>query len=190
MKEDKKGSGKGWIGGVIFFAGFIPALILGWVVFPNVLFSQKPQPMNFSHVAHQDSTCEDCHALRPDGTYTGIPGLDKCIECHESPMGSTEDERILVEEYIQQNKPIPWKVYSWQPDNVYFSHAPHKGAEMQCTTCHRDVSQETTLPAYYENRLTGYSKETRYSKGTMQMVDCEKCHAERKVSNECELCHK
>jgi hypothetical protein len=24
----------------------------------------------------------------------------------------------------------------------------------------------------------------------MQMVDCEKCHAERKVSNECELCHK
>ncbi len=62
MNEEKtNGSGKRIVGGVIFVAGFIIALIFGWVVFPSLLYSQRPQPMEFSHAAHQDSTCEDCH---------------------------------------------------------------------------------------------------------------------------------
>ncbi len=185
MKEQKSGaSGKRGLGFAIFFTGFLIALLFGWIVFPQLLFSQKMQPMNFSHVAHQDSSCEDCHAFRSDGSYTGIPKIEKCAECHESPMGDTEDERILVEEYIQKNKEIPWMSYSWQPDNVYFSHAPHKAKGIECTTCHRDVSNEKKLPLYRENRITGYSKQT------MQMDTCEKCHAERNVNNSCELCHK
>ena len=185
MKEENKStSGKGVMGGIIFFAGFILALIVGWVVFPNLLFSQKLQPMEFSHVSHQDSSCEDCHAFRPDGTYAGIPKIDKCKECHESAMGNTEDERKLVEDYIQKDQEIPWRIYSWQPDNVYFSHAPHKAKGVECVQCHRDVSKEKSLPAYKENRLTGYSSRT------MKMIVCEECHAERGVNNECELCHK
>lgn len=182
--ENKSASGKSCMGWVIFFAGFIVALALGWVVFPNLLYSQKAQPINFSHAAHQDSTCEDCHSFRPDGSYTGIPRLDKCKECHESQLGQTEDERILVEEYIQKEREIPWHVYAWQPDNVFFSHAPHKTKGMECTTCHSDRSKEAKLPVYRENRLTGYSKET------MNMDVCEKCHAERGVTNSCQICHK
>ena len=185
MKEENKStSGKGVMGGIIFIAGFILALIVGWVVFPNLLFSQKLQPMEFSHVSHQDSSCEDCHAFRPDGTYAGIPKIDKCKECHESPMGNTEDERKLVEDYIQKDLEIPWRIYSWQPDNVYFSHAPHKAKGVECVQCHRDVAKEKSLPAYKENRLTGYSSKT------MKMIVCEECHAERGINNECELCHK
>jgi len=183
-EENKSASGGGVIGGIIFLAGFILALIVGWVVFPNLLFSQKMQPMNFTHASHQDSSCEDCLTFRPDGTYAGIPKVDKCKECHESAMGSTEDERILVEEYIQKEQEIPWRVYAWQPDNVYFSHAPHKAKGVECTTCHRDVTKEKSLPAFKENRLTGYSS------STMKMIVCEDCHAERGVNNECELCHK
>jgi hypothetical protein len=185
MKEEKKSaSGEGLVGGILFLAGFILALIVGWVAFPNLLYSEKTQPMNFSHVSHQDSACEDCHAFRPDGTYAGIPQTDKCKECHESALGSTEDERKLVEDYIAKDQQIPWRNYSWQPDNVYFSHAPHKAKGVECVQCHRDVAKEKALPIYKENRITGYSKET------MKMIVCEKCHAERGVNNECELCHK
>lgn len=177
-------SGKAVLEGIIFFAGFALAMIFGWVVFPNLLFSQKPQPINFSHVAHQDSTCEDCHAFRADGTYGGIPRVEKCKECHESQLGQTKDEQILVDEYIPNNKEIPWKVYAWQPDNVYFSHAAHKAKKVECVRCHRDVAKEKQNPPHKENRLTGYSADT------MKMDECEKCHADKGVSNSCEICHK
>jgi len=185
MKEEKSGTtGKGGVGWVIFFAGFILALVFGWVVFPGMLYSQKAQPINFSHAAHQDSTCEDCHSFRPDGSYTGIPELGKCKECHESQMGQTEDERLLVEEYIQKDQEIPWKIYAWQPDNVYFSHAPHKAGGIECVKCHKDVVKEAKLPVHKENKWTGYSIDT------MKMDVCENCHAQRNVNNNCELCHK
>lgn len=185
MKEEKMSAGGSKaLGTVIFLAGFVGAMAFGWLVFPNLLYSQKAQPMNFSHVAHQDSECDSCHTYRPDGTYTGIPRLDKCKECHESAMGSTESEALLVSEYVEKNREIPWKVYTWQPDNVFFSHAPHKGQGLECKTCHRDVSKEEKLPPYRENIITGYSI------STMKMTDCEKCHAQKGASNNCEICHK
>ncbi len=182
--EKKTGSSGKALGVVLFLLGFIAALVVGWVVFPNLLYSQKTQPINFSHAAHQDNDCESCHALRADGTYTGIPRIEKCKECHESAMGDTEAERILVEDYVAKDKEVPWKVYAWQPDNVFFSHAPHKGKGLECVTCHRKVDDEKTLPVYRENRLTGYSI------STMKMVECEECHASKGASNNCEICHK
>lgn len=66
--------------------------------------------------------CEDCHAFRPDGTYAGIPKIDKCKECHESAMGSTEDERKLVEDYIEKEQETYWSIP--QPTTLRL-HAPH-----------------------------------------------------------------
>lgn len=185
MKESStSGSGKSGLGWVIFAAGFIAALVAGWVVFPTVLYSQRTQPINFSHVAHQDSSCEDCHFFGPDGSYSGIPRIDKCKECHESQLGQTEDERILVEDYLQKEREIAWYIYAWQPDNVYFSHAPHKAKNVECATCHKNVNNQGKLPPFVENRWTGYSKET------MKMDVCEKCHADHNASNSCQICHK
>ncbi len=183
-KQTTNESGNAVLEGIIFLVGFVIALVVGWVVFPKILFSESKQPFNFSHAAHQDSSCEDCHTFRPDGSYTGIPKLENCKQCHESQMGSTEDERILVEEYIQNEKEIPWRVYSSQPDNVYFSHASHKAKNVACTECHRDVAKEQKNPVYRENRITGYSSEI------MKMEVCEKCHARQGASNNCEICHK
>ena len=187
MRENsKESSGKSSIGILIFLAGFAVALVLGWVVFPELLYSQKSQPVNFSHAIpdHQGAGCEDCHAFREDGSYTGIPKVAKCMECHESPMTESPDEKVLVEEYIQKEQEIPWLVYAYQPDNVYFSHAPHKAKGVECVQCHRDVAEEKKNTPYRENRLTGYSK------STVKMEVCEKCHAEQTASNNCEICHK
>jgi hypothetical protein len=183
--EEKKGNASGiGVFVVSFLVGLAGALMVGWIVFPNLLFSEQQQPINFSHEAHQDSSCEDCHSFNDDGVYSGIPGIDNCAECHEEPMTDSEDERILVEEYILKEKQIPWKVYAWQPDNVYFSHAAHIGEDMECTTCHRAVEGESKSPPFFQNRITYYSK------STMKMVECEKCHAEKGASNACGLCHK
>jgi hypothetical protein len=185
MKQEKSSSsGSKALGVVFFLVGFVGALVVGWRVFPQLLFAQKAQPFNFSHVAHQSEDCESCHSLLPDGTYSGIPKLNRCKECHESAQGTSEAEAKFISDYVEPNREVPWKIYSWQPDNVYFSHAPHKGQGLECTRCHRDVSNEETLPPYRENVITGYSK------STMKMVDCEKCHADKGASNNCEMCHK
>lgn len=185
MKQRKKrASGKGNKGKIFFLGGFGAALIFGWVLFPQFLFSQKPQPLNFSHAAHQDSACEDCHYLRKDGTFSGVPNVNTCRECHETAMGDSHSEKVLVEQYIQKNREIPWRVYAWQPDNVYFSHAPHQIKGVKCDYCHRDVTNEQKLPVYKVNRLTGYTPTT------MKMDVCEQCHAENKATNDCQMCHK
>ena len=185
MNQEKSSSSANKpLGVVIFLLGFIGALVVGWIVFPNLLYSKKPQPINFSHVAHQSEDCESCHALRADGSYSGIPRIDRCKECHESAQGSSEAEARLISDYIEKDRELPWKVYAWQPDNVYFSHAPHKGQGLECARCHRDVAKEEKLPPYRENLITGYSI------STMKMVECEKCHAEKGASNNCEICHK
>lgn len=184
-EENKSASGHALLGALFFFAGLIVTLIIGWIVFPKVLYSAKVQPLNFNHTKHEDSSCEDCHFFRPNGTYSGIPDIQNCKQCHEEPITDSEQERILVEEYINKDREIPWLVYAWQPDNVYFSHAPHHVAKLECVRCHRDVGTDgDELPLFYENRLTGYSK------STMKMIECEKCHAERGATNACQMCHK
>jgi hypothetical protein len=190
---------------VCFLVGLVCALAVGWVLFPKVLFSEERQPINFPHASHQDSSCEDCHYLREDGTYSGVPGIENCRECHEEPQTDSEDEQILVEKYIQEDKEIPWKIYARQPDNVYFSHAAHLGEGMECTQCHRKVEDEEQLPPYLSNRLTGYVAHKSgtegytangrewlvgYGRSTMKMIDCEKCHVEKGASNACGVCHK
>ena len=176
-------AGKGALGIFIFLAGFAAAMGFGRFVFPGLLYSQKLQPMNFSHKAHQDTACGDCHVYRDDGTYGGIPKTGKCRECHEETMGETQSEKTLVEEFIRKDREIPWSSYARQPDNVFFSHAAHK-AKVQCERCHGDMSQQETLPVYFENRMTGYGKTI------MRMTECEQCHVQNETQNQCELCHK
>lgn len=182
--EEKKRLSQG--GGVLpFFIGFLAALVVGWFLVPCITYSAKEQPVRFSHRVHvedQGMDCESCHTYREDGSYAGLPTNEQCGECHVDVMGEDPAEAKYVEEYLQKGKEVPWLVYQYQPDNVYFSHLAHDG--MECTTCHPDVGNSDTPPTYYENRISGYSKQT------MKMWQCERCHAENGVSNACYVCHK
>lgn len=187
MTGEKTQKGSGLIGWALFVLGFAGALFVGWIVFPQLLFSTKYQPINYNHAIHQEEagmSCEDCHYFREDGTYAGKPKLSACAECHSEPQGETEDEAKLVAEFVEPEKEIPWISYSKQPDNVFFSHAAHvKMAEMECTDCHRSVEGQTKAPPVKINRLTGYPNEI------MKMYVCEDCHARENVSNACDVCH-
>ncbi|MDJ0782339.1 MAG: cytochrome c3 family protein [Desulfosarcinaceae bacterium] len=176
---------------LFFIIGFFAAAILGWVVFPKVLYSTQYQPIDFSHAEHVemvDEGCESCHYLREDGSFSGVPTLAECIDCHEEINGDSEDERIFYEEYVAKDREVPWLVYSRQPDCVFFSHAAHiVGAEMECATCHGDIGESDSLKPYQENRITGYSRDIwgyniagfkRNTWDRMKMDDCSDCHQE------------
>ncbi|MFC1829399.1 menaquinone reductase multiheme cytochrome c subunit QrcA [Thermodesulfobacteriota bacterium] len=192
-KSDAKGQDNGAAGPIILFfmVGLAVSMILGWVIFPKLLYSQKKQPIDFNHAMHNelvDEGCESCHFFREDGTYSGVPTNAQCVDCHEEVQGESPDEIKLVEEYIAKDREVPWLVYSKQPDCVFFSHAAHiKGAGMECVTCHGPVGESDHLKVYQENRITGYSRDIwgeniagfkKNSWDRMKMDDCAACHKE------------
>ena len=189
---------------LIFLLAFVGSLIVGWVVYPKFLYSKKEQPFNFNHALHMeevDDGCNSCHFYRDDGTFSGVPKLAQCVDCHEEVAGETEDEAVFVEEYVAVGKEVPWLVYAKQPDCVFFSHAAHTVlAEMECKVCHGDIGESTTLRPYEENRLTGYSRDIwgkniggfkKNSWDRMKMDDCAQCHKEETGDKgSCFQCHK
>lgn len=191
-------------GTAIFVAGFLAALALGWFAFPALLYESRNQPFDFSHKVHTGEsigmTCEDCHTFSPTGSFTGIPRLEKCAGCHAQAVGTTEAEKILVEEYVTPNKEIPWLVYSRQPQNAYFSHIQHvKVAGLECASCHGSHGSSDHLKPYQVNRISGYSRDiwgrsigriVREPGEGMKMDDCARCHRERGVKESCLMCHK
>lgn len=208
-ENSKKG---GW---VFFLLGFLGALFIGWVIFPMVLYSSQPQPLNFNHALHMSDEvgiegntrvqkCEYCHGFRSDGTFVGIPKLSKCEECHEagSPLGNSKEEAIFLKKYVATGTQVPWLSYYKQPECVYFSHIAHvKMGHMTCQPCHGDFGKLAKLPLYEKNRLTGYSiyiwgkNISGYEKNgwdSMKMSDCANCHTKtgHEEDNACFVCHK
>jgi hypothetical protein len=196
---------------IFFIVGLVVSLLVGWVLFPKVLYCQKEQPFDFNHALHSEMVldgCQGCHFFRNDGTYSGAPKLNQCIECHTDVQGITKDEEIFVNEYVRNNREVPWLVYSRQPDCVFFSHAAHVLAgEMQCKTCHGHIGNSTSLPVYEYNIITGYSRNiwghniSGIKKNTwdrMKMDDCAECHRKNNVKQysvqtkkgPCFVCHK
>ena len=59
-------SGDGAAGPItlFFILGLLASLVLGWVIFPQLLYSSKEQPIQFNHSLHNelvDDGCESCH---------------------------------------------------------------------------------------------------------------------------------
>ena len=194
-----------------FFVGLIASLIVGWIIFPQLLYSQKEQPIDFNHALHNELVedgCESCHFFREDGSYHGVPKLDQCIECHEEVNGEDPEEARFVNEFVDNNREVPWLIYSRQPQNVFFSHAAHvKMGEMDCVTCHGHIGESESLPIYKQNRISGYRRNIwgkniagfkRNSWDRMKMDDCSECHQRENVNQNsvqtlkggCFVCHK
>ena len=120
-----------------FIAGFVVMLVVGWFIFPMLLYSEQEQPISFSHVKHmaQGLECDSCHYFRDDGTFSGVPlGLGgdhdgACLNCHEDPdnvQGADPREKQFLEQYVRAGKEdVDWLVYAKQPPCVYFPHSIH-----------------------------------------------------------------
>lgn len=177
-------------GKILFLVGVAAALAVGWRGFPVALERRAPQPVDFSHKIHADKAgakCDDCHALRADGTCAGVPALDKCAGCHAQAMGTSAAEKRFIDSYVTPNREVPWQVYARQPQNVYFPHAFHvKKARIACPACHGNEGQSDTLAPAVVDRISGYSRSAHFQ----SMDDCEACHRQRGAANSCLACHK
>ncbi len=188
---------------VPFVVGIVLALIVGWVIFPKLMYKTEAQPVDFSHTKHvigASLTCSTCHYVQDNGEFSGIPTTEDCAVCHSRPMSGSPKEMAYIDEYVKPQKETKWKVYQKQPDNVFFSHAAHSLATCNtchtfteaelCSQCHIPVYKMNGTPELEENRLT------EYRPTTMKMWECEQCHANpnhyeiTNASNACFVCHK
>lgn len=189
---------------MMFIGGLAASLTLGWLAFPALLYEKIEQPLQFSHRVHAGEkvglSCEECHSFRPDGSFTGIPGVEKCATCHSTRVTDSPSEKILVEEYVAGSRIIPWLVYARQPQNAYFAHVQHvKLAAISCERCHGPHGTSESLPAYERNRISGYSRAIwgpnisglkSHEWEGMKMDDCSRCHQDHAVAESCLACHK
>lgn len=192
--ETKKESAIGYVV-LFFFVGLIASLIVGWIIFPKLLYSQKNQPFDFNHALHLeevDDGCQSCHFYREDGSFSGTPRLAQCIDCHEEVNGEDPNEEIFVTEYVWKEREVPWLIYSKQPNCVFFSHVAHVSEDglydgKDCVTCHGYHGESETLRPYQYNRITNVSRDiwghnisgfARNSWDRMKMNDCANCHEE------------
>jgi menaquinone reductase, multiheme cytochrome c subunit len=113
---------------LVFGLGLAATLVAGWVVFPRVLYVQRQQPVDFLHKTHAEKSgiadCSECHALREDGAFAGIPAMEKCAGCHSERIGESKAEATLVDNFIKTGHETPWLVYARQPANVWFARDP------------------------------------------------------------------
>ena len=188
---------------IVFSIGVLVALVLGWVVFPRVLYVKKSQPIDFLHKTHAEKSgiadCGECHTIRDDGSFAGLPPMEKCAGCHSDKIGDSKAEAILVNNYIKPEHETPWLLYSGQPANVWFSHAIHvKRANLPCTECHSTYGESDQVRPYELNRISGYSRDIwghsmsrlrRAPHEGMKMSDCENCHKKRGMDVGCLGCH-
>lgn len=188
-----------------FFFGFglAAALFAGWVLFPRALYVQKNQPLDFLHKTHAEKSgvadCAECHTIREDGTFAGLPPMEKCAGCHSDRIGDSKAAATLVDAYIKTGHETPWLVYSRQPANVWFSHAIHvKRAGLACTECHSNYGESDQVRLYQVNRISGYSRDIwghsisrlrRAPHEGMKMSDCEGCHRRHHLEVGCLGCH-
>ena len=186
-----------------FAAGLLIALAAGWAAFPRAIYKTVRQPVNFSHKVHAEKggqKCDDCHSFRADGSFAGVPTLDKCAACHAVPMGTSADEKSFIDQYVTPNREPHWLVYARQPENVYFSHVTHvKLAGMKCESCHGDEGSTDSLRPYQEDRISTYSRDIWgrpaahslfRTAGGMKMDDCVDCHRRQGLAHSCLDCHK
>lgn len=195
---------KRYRGFLMFLAGAAIMLATGWIAFPLALYKTIEQPLQFSHKTHTGEsvglTCESCHTFDSDGRFNGIPPLEQCAGCHASQLGTTEEEKKLVDDFVTPNREIPWLVYSRQPENVYFTHIQHvKNAAIPCEQCHGPHGSSDRLRPFQVNRISGYSRDiwgksisgihTNPWEG-MKMDDCVRCHSQHGRTDGCLDCHK
>ena len=79
------------------------------------------------------------------GPVAGIPDVRFCMSCH-SVIAKDRPEIKKVAAYLARGEDIPWqRVYDYSAiAHVRFNHAPHIRAGVQCSSCHGDMTQQTT----------------------------------------------
>ncbi len=123
------------------------------------------QPIPFSHKLHAGDLkmdCRYCHSNVDKGKHAGIPSTQVCMGCHQevAPLQSTAAGAKGIDKLkevaadgvytgadgtVHQGGSIHWSRVHKLPDHVYFNHAKHVSAGVDCTTCHGPVQSMVVM---------------------------------------------
>jgi menaquinone reductase, multiheme cytochrome c subunit len=160
-----------------FLIGLAIGVLLLFLLISFGLGSKAEQPVSFNHKKHveQGLGCDACHRFFKTQTFSGMPDLNICLECHKEPVTKNPEEE-KIRQSSQKGKEIAWKRIYEQPDHVFFSHRRHVVlGKLSCQTCHGKIGQSEKPPTKPWVKMT--------------MKWCMDCHAKNKVTNDCLACH-
>lgn len=133
-----------------------------------------PQPVPFSHKKHAPLklACTHCHARAEKAEKAGFPAASQCMVCHVAVKRESPDVRRLAT-LPRDARPFPssrvWRI----PDFVFFSHARHAAAKVECASCHGPVAERDEVQA----------------DPAPSMKFCVDCHKARQATITCTACH-
>jgi hypothetical protein len=140
------------------------------------------QPIFFRHDIHAGQykmQCQYCHYSVHVSPEPGIPTVQTCMGCHLVIGGSDSSHQVEIRKLRQawtEKKPVEWVRVHYLPRHAHFPHQRHikaMGANA-CATCHGDVQR---MPQVFKVNQVD------------KMGFCISCHVERKVSQDCSVCH-
>ena len=132
------------------------------------------EPVRFSHKKHAPLKleCRYCHTSVETGDTASFPPVAKCVTCHRVVKKDSPEIKRLVA-LGDRAQPFPTRrVYSVE-DFVFFSHARHRKAGIECRSCHGEVMERDVV--ILEVPIT--------------MRGCVDCHRSRGASLSCNTCH-
>jgi hypothetical protein len=138
------------------------------------LVAAAQEPVPFSHKRHAPLKveCHYCHTTVETGERASFPAVAKCMTCHRAvKKDSPEIQRLAA--LGDDAKPFPFNRVYTVADFVFFSHARHRKAGIECRTCHGAVSERDVV-----------IKEVPTT-----MKTCIDCHKSRQASWTCNTCH-
>jgi len=102
------------------------------------------QPIRkYSHQQHAGEMkidCRYCHTGAEVGRFATVPAVSVCMNCHVIAAVDSPDVARLRALY-HARKAVMWARVHRLPEFVYFTHAPHVAAGIDCQVCHDDVAR-------------------------------------------------
>jgi c(7)-type cytochrome triheme protein len=137
--------------------------------------SAPAQPIPYSHKQHLalGLNCLLCHRNPDPGDLMTFPATALCMSCHETTAADRPAVQRLAS-YAASKQPVPWVRVYQLPDYVYWSHATHLAAGIDCAVCHGPVAERDAMAL--ETAVT-------------TMKGCTACHEKRQVFTDCGDCH-
>ena len=134
-----------------------------WVLAAAAVLQAGDNPPVFSHKLHAPLklACSTCHKTADKNERAGFPVRSDCMVCHAS----------FKTEKIASSFPSQ-RVYK-VADYVIFSHARHRAAEIECSTCHGSVTARDVMRVEHPTTMKA----------------CVDCHKSRNATTNCAACH-
>jgi hypothetical protein len=192
----------------IVAVGIYVGLVVGWMVFPQILYSKQDQPIDFDHTAHvlaveNRQNCATCHNAKPEGSFAGITRLDNCAACHAFDHAAHEVEDCFACHAETEYGDIDEAAFLFDvEENCSTCHknelANHPNKQSSCNACHqfKEDGSFSGIPAI-DNCAVCHA----FDHAIHEAEDCFACHAETEygeideaaflfdISTGCAMCH-